>query len=167
MYSSVFGRKAAWQLFALTIVVTLSTGCCLRPYDNMRVDSPLVEFFGFGMNPSELVTIQAKGGADPTLDDEWETVGYLVTAPIPSASGPHGLDYYGFWSPAVYIPEHLWDRVGESRVTAIRCIDSKGRTLYSANETVVNAGFEALNLDPVAGWLEYGNRNDYITVWRD
>jgi hypothetical protein len=167
MYSSVFRRKSAWQLFALTIVVTLSTGCCLRPFDNMRVDSPLVEFFGFGMKPNELVTIQAKGGGDPSLGGEWETVGYLVTEPLPTATSPEGLDYYCFWSPGVYIPEHLWDRVGDGRVTAIRCIDSNGRKLFSANESIVNAGFEALNLDPVAGWLEYGNRNDYITVWRD
>ena len=167
MFSFISRRNAAWQLLALTVVVSLASGCCLRPYDNMHVPTQFVPFLGFGMKPNERVFIQAKGGIDPLFDDRWATVGVLWTAPTPTAIGAHGLEYYGFGSHGIYIPEYCWDRVGDRSVTAIRCVDASGRVLYSADETVAEVGMEGIDLDPVEGWLEYGNRKEYITVWRE
>lgn len=167
MFSSLSRYKSVFSIFALTVAVSLSTGCCFSPYDNMRVTSSSIEFVGFGFKPDERIEIQAKGGIDPLADDEWETVAELWTESEASAVTTDGVEYFLFGSSGVRIPRRCWDPYGESHVTAIRCVDSDGRVLFTADESVTQAGFEVLELNLIDAWMQYGNRNDYITVWKD
>ncbi|MCP4477395.1 MAG: hypothetical protein GY818_04825 [Planctomycetaceae bacterium] len=167
MFSSLSRYKAVFSVFALTVAISLSTGCCIQPYNNMRVRSFAVEFLGFSLKPNERIEIQAKGGIDPLADDEWETVGELWTDSEPSAKTMDGVAYFGFASRGLRIPRRCWDRYGDSHVTAIRCVNSDGRVLFTADESVVEAGLEVFGLDLIDAWMQYGNRKDYITVWKD
>ena len=170
MTSSLLSRKSHWQLLPLTVLVVLSTGCTMYPYDQMHVHSNRVTFVGFTLKLNERITVEAQRGRGRPISDQWETVGEFTTFTDPENPiiGFNGLRYYMYYA-QVEIPDHCWDEIGDDWVTSVRCVDSSGNVLYTMRKTGYDAYLDdEINetTNPLDAWLEHGSRKEYITVWK-
>ncbi|MCP4198946.1 MAG: hypothetical protein GY762_17520 [Proteobacteria bacterium] len=166
MYRFSMTRMQSCQLLALAVAVALSSGCCISPYNNHCTSSSTRPFYGFTLKPGETIRVQAQGGRNRG-EGEWNTIAVTRTGSMP-IPGFNGIHYY-FWAAGglsgVEIPEYCWHGLGDGSVTNVRCIDSTGRVLYSMENDIGSLGV-TLEDNPLDVWLEHGNRDHYMTLFR-